>query len=188
MGQRPGGAGQRRHGVRPVLGDDMRDYHCPTGMVAGLFEEEEENRNRFFPPRAISPKRGKFETDDKGGAGTDAVVEDETEEQEQEDGDLIRCAQCLHAITREEDRIVVSGAHTHTFANPNGVVFEIGCFGATRGLRFAGPPTEEFTWFSGYAWRIAVCEKCLLHLGWLYVGADKESFAGLIVDRLVYPQ
>jgi hypothetical protein len=123
-----------------------------------------------------------------GGSGAEVLLEDRTEEGAGEDDRFIRCGQCLTAIAREEDEISMGGAHRHTFANPNGIVFEIGCFRSAGGCKYAGAPTGEFTWFPGWDWRIAVCGKCLSHLGWLYVSPGKDSFAGLIVDRLVYPE
>ncbi len=123
-----------------------------------------------------------------GGSDAGLILEEKTEERAGEDDKHIRCGQCLYAIAREGDEISMGGAHKHAFANPHGIVFEIGCFRSAGGCKFAGGLTEEFTWFSGYAWRIAVCGKCLLHLGWLYVAPGKDSFVGLIVDRLVYPE
>ena len=122
------------------------------------------------------------------GSESGVLLEEKTEERADEDDNFIRCGQCLYAIARAGDEISVGGAHKHTFANPNGIVFEIGCFRSADGCKYAGSPTEEFTWFSGYAWRIAVCGKCLMHLGWLYVSPGKDGFVGLIVDRLVYPE
>ncbi|MDJ0720412.1 MAG: hypothetical protein QNJ04_02210, partial [Desulfobacterales bacterium] len=40
----------------------------------------------------------------------------------------VLCRECLHPVTRERERIEVQGAHQHTFANPSGIVFTIGCF------------------------------------------------------------
>ncbi len=128
----------------------------------------------------------KHPSKENDGMSTDLVLDDEVEQEIHEDDNHIRCAQCLHAITRPEERIVIDGAHQHTFANPHGIIFEIGCFRTAEGSRYVGPATDEFTWFKGYAWRISVCGKCLLHLGWLYTAAGKDSFFGLITDRLVY--
>jgi len=127
-------------------------------------------------------------TEENGGLKTDIMIEDETGEQISEDDEFIRCVQCLNAITKPIDRIVIGGAHGHTFANPHGILFEIACFSIADGCRYLGPGTDEFTWFKGYTWKIAVCGKCLLHLGWQYTSSDKNSFYGLIVDRLIYPK
>lgn len=96
------------------------------------------------------------------------------------------CRQCLGFITRPGERIVVNGTHHHTFANPHGIVFEIGCFQQAPGCAAAGPPTDEFSWFAGYNWRIAICANCLTHMGWLFTAAGGGSrFYGLILDNLV---
>lgn len=108
-----------------------------------------------------------------------AETADETEPQE-----VIRCKNCGEPITTPADRISVQGAHAHTFANPHGIVFHIGCFRSVRGCSYAGSPSVEFSWFSGFAWRIALCRGCLIHLGWLFSSGGEERFHGLILDRL----
>lgn len=75
------------------------------------------------------------------------------------------------------------GGSEHTFSNPDGFVFHIGCFRNAHGCTAVGIPTLEHTWFSGYSWRIAVCARCQTHLGWWY-RAPADQFYGLIVDRL----
>jgi hypothetical protein len=127
-------------------------------------------------------------SEENGGLIADIVVEDEAGEQIYEDDKFIRCSQCLNSIARPNDRIVIGGAHRHTFANPHGILFEIACFSFADGCGYLGPDTDEFTWFKGYAWRIAVCGKCLFHLGWQYISSGKDSFYGLIIDRLIYPK
>jgi len=96
------------------------------------------------------------------------------------------CFHCLHPITSRREKTSVCGGHTHVFANPGGLVFEIGCFRTAPGCGHDGPPTLEFTWFEGYAWQIATCNGCLSHLGWYYTSAG-SSFYGLILSRLVDP-
>lgn len=98
-------------------------------------------------------------------------------------GRVLVCAQCLQAVTTRDARIEMSGAHAHTFANPHGIVFRIGCFAVAPGCASASEPTTLHTWFPGYAWQIAVCRGCAGHLGWLFRGGDSR-FHGLIVDRL----
>ena len=100
----------------------------------------------------------------------------------------VLCRECLHPITREQDRTEVHGAHQHTFANPSGIVFTIGCFQFADGCGAAGSPSEEFTWFRGFSWRVAVCTACLAHLGWLFSTASGAAFWGLILDHLIFPQ
>lgn len=100
---------------------------------------------------------------------------------------LILCRQCGHAVTHPDERTEKHGAYHHTFANPHGIVYEIGCFRTADGCGASGPATGEFTWFRGYLWRVAVCRACLVHLGWLFASEGGDRFYGLILDRLVFP-
>jgi hypothetical protein len=96
---------------------------------------------------------------------------------------VLRCAACGTAITDDTRRIEISGAHRHVFVNPHGEVFEVGCFAAADGVRAIGPASDFFSWFPGYAWRVALCSGCGVHLGWTY--GDGPEFVGLILPRLV---
>lgn len=93
------------------------------------------------------------------------------------------CARCRHAITRTDERISVNGQHDHSFVNPYGLQFHIGCFRRAPGCAAVGGATAEHTWFPGYAWRVAVCGRCDGHLGWMYTAAG-DGFYGLIIGRL----
>lgn len=100
----------------------------------------------------------------------------------------IVCRQCYHIITRPEEKIQVNGSHQHAFANPSGLIFEIGCFQNAEGCGYTGQTTQEYSWFSGYAWRIAVCGKCLTQIGWLFSASmGINRFYGLILDKLIIP-
>ena len=124
--------------------------------------------------------------DGRGGAAPgrrSAPAADAREEEEPP----VRCRQCGFAITRPRDAVARGGAHRHTFANPHGIVFEIGCFAAAPGCAQAGPATDEFSWFGGYRWRVALCGGCLTHLGWRFAQAGGDNFHGLILDRLDFP-
>jgi hypothetical protein len=100
------------------------------------------------------------------------------------DESYILCKLCGNHITSVENIISVQGSHRHTFTNPAGLVFEIGCFSSADGCLVSGIPTMEFTWFSGYRWNYAHCAQCLTHLGWFYQNKE-TSFFGLILDRLI---
>jgi hypothetical protein len=99
--------------------------------------------------------------------------------------DVIVCRQCLHVITSPAERKVVHGSHAHTFANPEGIIFEISCFRDAWGCGYVGPASPEFTWFAGYLWRICVCANCHVHLGWRFSSPDGHFFHGLITSRLI---
>ncbi len=99
--------------------------------------------------------------------------------------DTIVCRQCLHVITSPAQRKAIHGAHAHTFANPEGIIFEIACYQEAWGCGYVGPASPEFTWFTGYVWRIAVCANCHIHLGWRFSAPDGHCFHGLITSRLI---
>lgn len=97
---------------------------------------------------------------------------------------LLYCVSCLAPITSERLRLSVAGSHRHVFANPHGLVFELGCFSGAPGCAGISPITTDFSWFAGTAWQAAVCAACNLHLGWRYDRAGGDSFFGLLLDRL----
>jgi hypothetical protein len=100
---------------------------------------------------------------------------------------FILCRDCLHPITRPSDRVSIEGRHAHTFANPHGIVFEIGCFRRAPGCGAIGPASSDFTWFAGHRWRVCICAACLVHLGWVFLPAVGDVFYGLILERLREP-
>jgi hypothetical protein len=109
------------------------------------------------------------------------------------DPDLpICCSQCGLKITEPVKQIRINGRHCHNFTNPEGLVYEIGCFHDAEGCLYTGIPTDEFTWFKGFRWQIAICRQCTTHLGWLFVRSSPhtltgKSFNGLILKKLTFP-
>lgn len=97
--------------------------------------------------------------------------------------DTIRCGRCRYEVTAGRYAIEVDGAHAHTFRNPAGWSFRLGCFADAPGAAPSGVETYAHTWFAGYAWRFAHCDECGTHLGWWFVGGG-DAFAGLILARL----
>jgi hypothetical protein len=97
---------------------------------------------------------------------------------------VILCRQCGNKVTSPDCIIAVDGSHQHTFTNPAGVVYDIGCFSFADGCFIHGEPTFEHTWFEGFCWNFSLCSHCFSHLGWFFNGGE-ESFFGLIVDRLI---
>lgn len=120
------------------------------------------------------------------GQQPDLEVADQEAEQPEEKA-YILCRQCRQAVTRSEERFSFQGAHRHTFANPHGLVFDIGCFRDCLGCGYSGAASDEFTWFAGYRWRICFCSNCLTHLGWLFSSPGGDGFHGLILERLIEP-
>jgi hypothetical protein len=95
----------------------------------------------------------------------------------------IVCAACRSGITRHTARVAVNGAHVHIFKNPSAIDYTIGCFTDAHGCAGGGDPSTVWTWFPGFAWRVAVCGACGTHVGWSFEGSASR-FWGLILDRL----
>ncbi|SDL10713.1 hypothetical protein SAMN05660337_2105 [Maridesulfovibrio ferrireducens] len=96
---------------------------------------------------------------------------------------FIICKECEHKLTKPTFAIQVNDSHEHSFFNPHGYVFQLRCFSNASGCLTEGPPSSEFTWFSGYSWQITFCGKCFSHLGWKFT-SDSNSFFGLIKDKI----
>jgi len=97
--------------------------------------------------------------------------------------DALLCSSCANRVTGSDQAVSVGDSHFHTFFNPAGIVFELGCFRTAPGCLRAGDLTAEFTWFQGCLWCFSLCRRCGAHLGWYY--QQKEAgFFGLILARL----
>ncbi len=93
------------------------------------------------------------------------------------------CARCRNLVTSRASAVSMGGTHAHTFANPHGLEFRIGCFADAPGCREVGEESAYWTWFPGFTWRVSVCRDCGEHLGWLFRSPDARFF-GLILDHL----
>ena len=118
---------------------------------------------------------------EQGDVGSPVVQRDDEEKVESDEA--LFCKSCLNLITRKDQAVRINGSHTHTFFNPQGVVFELGCFREAPGCRSMGEATSEFTWFAGSVWRFALCRRCGVHLGWFYEMRE-SGFYGLILAHL----
>lgn len=105
----------------------------------------------------------------------------ETGTDEDTDDELL-CAACGRLLTRGRWRLTMNGDHEHTVFNPAGRIFTVLCFKEAPGVAAVGEPSDDFTWFKGYPWRIGVCRGCDSHVGWQYE-ADTVFF-GLIKSKL----
>ena len=95
----------------------------------------------------------------------------------------LQCIDCRLLITSPKERIEIAGKTTHTFTNPHGYSFTIGCFMTASGVNIEGTPENFWSWFADHAWQVTVCRQCGLHLGWLFSGPSR--FYGLILNRLI---
>jgi hypothetical protein len=142
------------------------------------------------PPRAIGHvacvplpclRRGSFEP----GRGPEGE-EDPCWDIEADAERALLCRSCGAPITSSAATIDVNGSHEHTFFNPAGFRYEIGCFSRAPGCVNHGTPTSEFTWFSGFEWCYSSCGACGNHMGWRFSSTD-SVFWGLILNQLERP-
>ncbi len=96
----------------------------------------------------------------------------------------ILCLHCDTSITANKYKIIQHNNHHHTFANPSGKRYTLGCFSDAQNTKSIGRPTEEWSWFSGYAWTICLCANCNTHLGWRFDKPGEQSFFAFILDQL----
>lgn len=94
------------------------------------------------------------------------------------------CKSCHLWITAHDWQFSIKGGFEHHVFNPAGMMFHIGCFRDAPGCWATGKPSDEFSWFKGYAWRMALCQGCGKQLGWLFTHQE-SAFYGLILNRLV---
>src|SRR5947207_1607965 len=78
------------------------------------------------------------------------------------------CQSPEQPITSVAARTEVGQAHEHTFANPDGFQFHVGCFARATGCASVGEPSTYWSWFAGYSWQVELCSACREHLGWLF--------------------
>lgn len=84
------------------------------------------------------------------------------------------CAHCEVALVGKGALFSVPGAEgtVGAYSNPAGVVHQMltvrEVLDEEENVALEGPIETEGSWFEGYAWTIAYCRRCSLHLGWLF--------------------
>src|SRR5690606_37015718 len=58
--------------------------------------------------------------------------------------DWLACAACGAFVALARDRASVNGAHSHSFINPAGLIFRVGCFSEAPGARSVGEESAHF--------------------------------------------
>ncbi|KAI7725231.1 hypothetical protein M8C21_005637 [Ambrosia artemisiifolia] len=101
-----------------------------------------------------------------------------------ENFDQIKCRSCETLIANRSDMLVMStDGPLGAYVNPSGYVHEIMTLLKASGLALIGVPTEEYSWFPGYAWTVAYCATCEYQMGWLFTATNKKlkprSFWGI---------
>ncbi|XP_020187370.1 uncharacterized protein [Aegilops tauschii subsp. strangulata] len=98
--------------------------------------------------------------------------------------DLIKCGYCKSEIAKHSDVVVMSSdGPLGTYVNNHGYVHATITVNNAMGLALEGDPTEEHSWFPGYAWTIASCASCGSNIGWLFSTTKRhlhpKSFWGI---------
>eukprot|EP00794_Sanderia_malayensis_P007566 gene7566-8404_t len=84
------------------------------------------------------------------------------------------CAECGNSITNKKELFSLSvKGPLAAYVNPGGYVHETVTFYKATGLRLRGSASEENSWFPGYAWTIAECSSCSMHMGWRFTACTK---------------
>ncbi|KAL8109966.1 uncharacterized protein LOC141672116 [Apium graveolens] len=96
----------------------------------------------------------------------------------------IRCKNCQEIVAKRSDMLEMSSdGPLGAYLNTRGYVHEIVTLLKVNGLSLVGHPSEEYSWFSGYAWTIACCTNCECQMGWCFTGTKKnlnlKSFWGI---------
>jgi hypothetical protein len=125
-----------------------------------------------YDPRRNAPGTGL--TDKPDGQETHRPLSEST----------FNCVRCRRLITMPAECIERNGRHEHSFTNPHGFNFHIGCFADAPGVAGEGEVSDFWSWFPGYDWQVVVCRGCFLHLGWRFRNND-NIFFGLILARLI---
>ena len=94
----------------------------------------------------------------------------------------LTCRRCGVAVAKMSDIVVVSDGGAHgSYVNPGGVVHDMVTVGpdvAGQSTRCHGDPSAEHSWFPGYAWTIATCGTCGVHVGWRFTPEEDRSGEG----------
>lgn len=121
--------------------------------------------------------------DAPGAPQSDEASEVQSEsERERARAPRLVCAACGRLVTSRAAAIEVAGDHEHTFVNPAGFVYKIGCFGEAT-CRAEGPTSSHWSWFPGYHWQVVLCAGCGVQLGWIF-RSTPHTFYGLVLERL----
>lgn len=102
------------------------------------------------------------------------------------------CKRCRTRIACYSDIFAMAKGNVNVnYCNPAGYIHETLTVHKTidDSARIVERPSTEFSWFPGYAWQIAVCNKCSSHIGWKFIAVTKnlkpKTFFGLSCKSLV---
>ncbi len=121
---------------------------------------------------------------DDSGARSDEHVTDRTAERRR----VLVCRSCGQVLARADHRFTMGDRAIEAFVNPAGYMHELLTVHHADGVVLVGAPTAVATWFPGYAWQIAHCAGCAVHVGWQWMGgpdSQPSMFVGLLTRQVV---
>lgn len=94
-----------------------------------------------------------------------------------EKSEYFGCSACKNVICHKSDVFLMSCSGPQcSFVNSSGYNHDTLTVRKARGLiQERGRWSSEFTWFPGYAWRIALCDNCSRHIGWSYKSIESDT-------------
>ncbi|GIL75511.1 hypothetical protein Vretifemale_5288, partial [Volvox reticuliferus] len=106
---------------------------------------------------------------------------------------VLACKYCGATVAHCSSALLMSSEGAGgAFVNAHGYVHDIATFRVVQGLSYQGQPETAHSWFPGYAWTIANCERCSDHLGWRFTacseGLRPSVFWGLRRSAILCPQ
>jgi hypothetical protein len=144
-------------------------------------------RQVWPPAHAPSPQTRSARTRSAHASGNRPQLEhDATGETRIQPEDFVLCRTCAAEVARQRDAISVRSQHCHVCVNPEGISFDIACYRTAAGCRALDEAQTFWSWFPGYAWRLAICRACATQLGWSFA-SERDAFFGLIRARLLQP-
>ncbi|MCC7386406.1 MAG: hypothetical protein IT384_31500 [Deltaproteobacteria bacterium] len=137
-----------------------------------------------------------FEREDRGLKGKQAEPSPGTDrdratapEDRLEASRAIVCRRCETEVSSARHIFAPLGESAiAAYANPSGHLREVLAVREAWSLDLQGWSTSDFTWFPGYAWRIAHCAGCATHVGWCFEAegtSEPPRFFGLLTAAVV---
>ncbi|XP_058811692.1 protein cereblon-like [Topomyia yanbarensis] len=88
------------------------------------------------------------------------------------------CKKCDCRIANYTDMFAMSKQGVSiSYCNPSGFVHETLTVYRTveKTTRTTSKPSTDFSWFPGYSWQIAICNRCNNHIGWKYIATKRSN-------------
>uniref|UniRef100_A0A1B6E425 Protein cereblon n=2 Tax=Clastoptera arizonana TaxID=38151 RepID=A0A1B6E425_9HEMI len=89
--------------------------------------------------------------------------------------EVLCCKHCRVQIGSHKDVFSMSVEGPQgTYVNPGGYIHETLTLYQVESVIVFGTPSTDFSWFPGYAWSLAKCERCHIHLGWKFTATSNK--------------